>query len=305
MIYDNIIDINNISHGCALTVGMFDGVHTGHRHLLHLLQSEASRRGLRPLVVTFDRHPRQALGGQMELLMHHDYRLRTLESLGFDVVVIRFDAPMATLSACEFTRKYLHKQLGMKLLVLGYDNRFGSRQKDDFDQLPALAQELGFDIVQDEAVSVEGLTVSSTKVRQALIEGQVKLAQKLLGEEYTLTGNVVPGRHVGHTLGFPTANVQIEAQLLPMEGAYAIRARIEGQPDTLHGMVNIGPQPTFGSENKTVEVHLFTPCGDLYGRRLSISFVARLRDIRRFDSPEALVAQLKEDQKRSIELLNS
>lgn len=296
MIYYNIHDCSSLGVPCACTVGMFDGVHVGHRHLLSRLRTEAEARGLRPLVVTFDRHPKLALGGKLELLMHLQERLHTLEALGFDVVVLPFTPQVSALSACQFAQQYLVRLLGMRLLVLGYDNRFGNRQHDDFASLGRL----GFELVHDEPVAVEGITVSSTKVRHALQEGQVVLAEKLLGQRYSLDGEVVHGRHVGSSLGFPTANVQVEHLLLPREGVYAVAAQVEGLPDTLSGMVNIGPQPTFDSDNKVVEVNLFAPCGDLYGRHIRLSLVERLRDIRRFDSPQALTAQLREDKRHAL-----
>ena len=303
MIYHNIDNINALKEASAVTVGMFDGVHVGHRHLLRLLHDEAERRQLHPYVVTFDRHPKLALGGHTELLMGFDVRVRTLEALGFDVVVVPFTPQTASLSACAFAREVLCNQLGMQLLVLGYDNRFGNRQHNDFDCLEALGKEVGFGLLRDEAVAIEGITVSSTQVRLALQEGQVELAQRFLGQPYSISGTVVAGRRVGRQIGFPTANVQVENLLLPLEGAYAVRATVEGLPKSLEGMVNIGPQPTFGQEAKTVEVNLFGDCGDIYGRHISLAFAGRLRGIQKFDSPEALANQLLLDKQQSYDLL--
>jgi len=303
MIYYNIEDINNLQSGCALTVGMFDGVHMGHRHLLELLQREASSRNLHPLVVTFDRHPKVALGGQIELLMSRERRIRTLESLGLDVVVVPFNPEMAELSACDFARNILCHKLGARLLVLGYDNRFGNRQHNDFDLLPNVAQEEHFEILHDEAISIEGITVSSTKVRHALMEGKVELASRLLGQDHMVEGMIVDGRKVGRTLGFPTANVRVDNLLLPQEGVYAVRVKVEGITDMMQGMVSIGPQPTFGCTDKTVEVNLFGDCGDIYGRHIEMYFAAWLRSIMKFDSPEDLITQLQQDKEMSHDAL--
>lgn len=303
MIYYNIEDINDLDGGCALTVGMFDGVHMGHRHLLELLQREAQSRNLRPLVVTFDRHPKVALGGEIELLMSRERRMQTLESLGFDVVVVAFTPDMAALSACDFARQILSHKLGVRLLVLGYDNRFGNRQHNDFDFLPEVAQEEHFEIIHDEAVSIEGVTVSSTKVRHALKDGNVELASKLLGQNHMIEGTIVDGRKVGRKLGFPTANVRVENLLLPQEGVYAVRVKVEGMEEMMKGMVNIGAQPTFGCTQKTVEVNIFGDCGDIYGRHIEMHFAAWLRSIAKFDNPDALIAQLEQDRRKSHEAL--
>lgn len=306
---DNIYAINDIERGCAVTVGMFDGVHLGHRHILDLLQRQARERGLVPVVVTFDRHPRVVLGSDAE-------HFRTLSALqgrrtgGHSIaatdayeVVLPFDHELARLSACQFVRSYLVERMNMRLLVLGYDNVFGNRAANDFDLLPRLAGELGFGIVEDTAVEWDGAAVSSTRIRRALAEGDMAGANAMLGRAYTVEGTVVEGRHVGRRLGFPTANLQPcdPLQALPREGVYAARAVVDGTAWT--AMASLGPQPTFGCDAPTLEVHLLGSPGDLYGRRMQLSFVHRMRDIVRFDSPDALAAQLAEDSRQARALL--
>lgn len=304
MTFDNIYSINTISDGCAVTVGMFDGVHMGHRHLLQLLKRESEARNLTPVVVTFDRHPRVALGkGEgLRLLMPYEEREQVLGELGFEghVVVCEFTPEMAKLSACEFAEQYLVGKLNMKLLVLGYDNMFGNRQRDDFDRLPEVGIRCGFEMVNDTPLSLEGITVSSTKIRTAISEGNVALASRMLGQYYTLTGKVESGRKIGRSLGFPTANLNLgtELRLVPKEGVYAVKAMVEG--NEFLGMVNVGGQPTFGLDHNTIEVNLFGDCGDLYGKEVRLSFLDRLRDIRRFDSPEALRQQLLADKQEVL-----
>ena len=294
----------------AATVGMFDGVHVGHRHILSVLKATAEERGLRPVVVTFDRHPREVLssdGTPFPRLSTNGERARLIRDCGIDEIVeLHFDRALASLSACEFLREVLSHQLGAKALVLGYDNMFGNKQKDDFGRLPQEAARLGIALVEAQAIEVEGieecqpgLRVSSTKIRKYLTEGAMEKAAAMLGGPYSVTGTVEQGFHIGRTLGFPTANITLPdgGKLLPADGVYAVVCG--GQP----AMANLGCRPTFGCDARTLEVHLIGRHEELYGQELTVQFVARLREIRKFDSPEALAEQLEKDREAALRKL--
>ncbi len=291
---------------------MFDGVHVGHRSLLRLLLEEGEARNLSPVVVTFDRHPRQVLGHGEDLRMLSTYaeRMALLESCGVPrVAVVHFSAEVAELSACQFVQQFLLPRLHMKGLVLGYDNFFGSRSHNDFDLLPQLAAQAGFVLLRDIAVCVEGIEASSTEIRRRLAVGDIAFANRMLAVPYSLTGRVVSGRQKGRALGFPTANLAVSdpTKLLPQEGVYAVVASTQdasGMVRQWHGVANLGPQPTFGQVHSVPEVHLFNCHDNLYGCDLTLRFVAYLRDTRRFATTDALVAQLQSDCRQAAQLLS-
>lgn len=306
----DIVNIENISaleRKTMVTVGMFDGVHVGHRHLLAALLEGARATGLQPMVVTFDQHPRLVVrsrrddGKPVGLLTTLEERMEALESCGVPtVVMVHFTEQLASLSACRFTREYLLQQLNMQHLLLGYDNAFGSHKSNDFERLPALAEEMGFDISHDTAVKIDDIEVSSTQIRRALADGDLARANRMMGAPYSLRGTVVHGRHVGHSLGFPTANIAVDDphKMLPAAGVYALRTSIEGR--SYLAMANLGPQPTFHQECPTLEAHIIGYDGDLYGQPLAVQFLGRQREVRTFATPEALAAQLKEDKQQII-----
>lgn len=294
-----IDDIKELPFDSVVTVGMFDGVHIGHQHILSMLTAEARRLRMVPLVVTFDRHPQQVLCPDVPFLRvsTNEERYEHLHENGVtDVVEIHFAPEVAHLSACEFFREILVGRLHARSLVLGYDNMFGSKERNDFDRLPALALDMGVNVIVDTAVKYNDVEVSSTQIRKALLRGDVGLSAQMLGYRYRLWGEVVKGRQVGRQLGFPTANVCLDdaSKVLPADGVYAVCVVL---PDggVRMGMANFGGQPTFGLEKPVFEVNIFDFDGDLYGSTLSVEFVERLRDVCKFNGVEALVAQLNKD----------
>ncbi len=315
-------DISELPFDAAVTVGMFDGVHVGHRHILRMLDRVSAEQGLRGVVVTFDCHPRQVLNAESASSFRvntNEERYRLLEECGVEEVVeVHFSRATAELSACEFFEEVLLHRLRCKALVLGYDNMFGNRQRNDFDRLPALAESQGVRVVVDTPLSVDGVEVSSTQVRKALQRGDVRHAATLLGYPYRLWGTVVKGRQVGRTLGFPTANVCLDdsTKVVPAPGVYAVKVlgmeNIKPKGENCRtlechrrfvGMANFGGQPTFGLEKTVFEVNIFDFDGDLYGSVLAVEFVDRIRDVCRFDGVEHLVRQLEEDRQTAMELL--
>ena len=288
-LYDIHGPIDTITEPTAVTVGVFDGVHRGHRELLKGVS----------LVVTLTAHPSFVLGRRQSeyWLDDTDEHLRLLFEAGAKyVAVLPFTAEVASMSACRMAR-LLYDQLNMRSLLLGYDSRFGSKQDDDFDRLPQLAAELGFSLDRGEPFLLDGEPISSSRIRESLLRGAVDETARLLGRHYSLTGTVLHGRGVGHTLGFPTANIDMSQtrKMLPIDGVYAVRIRVEKLGLDNIGMANLGAMPTFGIDKPSLEVHLLDFDGDLYGQTITVEFIHRLRDIVRFDSAEALQIQLQHD----------
>lgn len=290
-LYDIHGPLHAIPDPTAVTVGVFDGVHRGHQALISQLSTLHSP--LSPLVVTLTSHPSFVLGRRQSeyWLDDPEEHLRLLFNAGAKyVAVLPFTAEVAQLSACAMAR-LLFEQMNMRALLLGYDSRFGSKQNDDFDRLPLLASELGFSLHRGEPYQVEGSPISSSRIRETLERGAVDETSALLGRPFAVAGAVQHGRGVGHTLGFPTANIDLSQtrKMLPKEGVYAVKL------STHVGMANLGAAPTFGIDRPTLEVHLLDFHGDLYGQTVNVEFLHRLRNIEHFSTPEALQQQLQKD----------
>ena len=292
---------------CVATIGMFDGVHRGHRFVLDSVKASAQEYGLASTVITFDKHPREVIqeGWKPQLLTTYDERMSLLEETGVDrCVVLSFTREMATLSACDFIR-LMARQLGVKVLLTGYDNRFGHNRSETFDDYVRYGKEVGMRVEKLPPANTHHPEISSSVIRRLLEKGDVRETAQCLTYPYRITGEVVKGEHVGTRLGFPTANLQVvdPRKMIPAAGVYAVRCMMDdGKGKVYKGMMNIGTRPTFGEHPQTLEVHLLDYRGDLYGQEITLTFVERLREERRFDSEEALKAQLEED-KRRIEIL--
>ncbi len=277
------------------TIGMFDGVHLGHQFVLRQVVSTARERGMLSLAVTFDR--------RQSLLMPTDEKVRQLTAAGITrVEVLPFTDALRQMTARDFMQQVLRDQFNVKVLLTGYDNRFGHNREEGYDDYVRYGRELGIEVLR---LPAEG-HVCSSLIRQQLQQGQVAEAAALLGYPYTIQGIVAHGEHVGTTMGFPTANLtpDCKQQLIPAPGVYAVMVRVDDDPVARHAMMNIGVRPTFGTHQTTLEAHLFHFHEDLYGHRLSVSFIARLRDERRFDDIEALKRQLHDDKQEAEEILN-
>lgn len=286
---------------CVATIGFFDGVHRGHQFLIRHLVEAANPEGLESTIITFDQHPRKVLQSdyQPELLSTLDSKLLLLSKTKVDnAVVLHFDKEMAALSAHDFMQKVLCEKLHVKKLFIGYDHRFGHNREETFEDYVRYGKELGMEIVQSQAFVLNDIHVSSSVIRSFLKEGEVALANLALGYPYTIIGKVVNGYHEGRKLGFPTANLDIShfGQLIPAPGVYAVKVRMENSVVWRQGMMNIGTRPTFGGKRVTLEAHIFHFDGDIYGQLLLVSFVKRIRGEQKFDNPNELAAQLKEDE---------
>ena len=292
---------------CVATIGFFDGVHRGHQFLISHLVETARQDGMPAVVITFDEHPRKVLQSdyQPEMLSTLDSKLLLLSKTEVDdAVVLHFTREMAALSAREFMQQVLHDHLHVKKLFIGYDHRFGHNREETFDDYVRYGKEMGIEVIKNQAYSMNGINISSSVIRSFLKEGEVDMANQCLGYPYTIIGKVVNGYHEGRKLGFPTANLDLShfGQMIPAPGVYAVKARLEGTVVWKQGMMNIGTRPTFDGKQLTLETHIFNFEGDIYDQLLLVSFVKRIRGERKFESPEELAAQLKEDEQMIINL---
>lgn len=297
---------------CVATIGFFDGVHLGHRYIINKVVETARREHLASAVITFARHPRQVLQSDWhpQLLSTLDEKVVLLSQTGVDLlVVLPFDVSMAALSAYRFMHDVLLRQLNVRILVMGYDNRFGhceAGSSEGFNDYVKYGRTMGMAVIQGDPFDAADIRVSSSKIRRFLNAGEVEQAASCLGRPYQLLGKVVSGHHVGTVLGFPTANLQPQDadKLVPAVGVYAVKVRLENSLEMKHGMMNIGRRPTFNGEHLTLETHIFRFEDNLYGHQMSVWFVGRLRSEMRFESREALIAQLELDARRAEEILN-
>ncbi len=304
----------------VVTVGTFDGVHRGHQAVIRYLTERAQVRKGKSVVVSFDPHPRVVVRGeQVPLLTTIDERAALLDAFGLDrFVVLPFTEALSNLSAEAYVEEVLVGRIGLQEIVVGYDHKFGSDRQGDSDLLKRMGGRHGFavDVISAQKVPGYGV-ISSSSIRQVLHEtGDVTRAREMLGRPYRLTGTVIEGEKRGRKLGFPTANIQPEDphKLIPRVGVYAVQVQIEDEERRYGGMMNVGRRPTFEDAGLHQEVHLldFPASGgeppvdaNLYGKQLRVEFVRRLRDERRFASPEALVRQLSEDRPHCINALTA
>jgi len=283
-------------------IGFFDGVHKGHQFLIRSIVEEARHRSMESMVISFDRHPRQVLndGYVPQLLCTNDDKQLLISHTDVDnMVILPFDKEMSMLSAEDFMRDVLAAQLGVKVLVLGYDNHFGHRgeKTEGFADYVRYGSELGIEVIQWTPLTVGGQNVSSSLVRKYVSEGEVEMAERCLGRPYKIQGTVVGGFQEGRKLGFPTANIDPSSveTMIPAPGVYAVKVRVEGTVADRRAMMNIGTRPTFDGHGLSLEVHIFDFSDDLYGKTISVAFCHRLREERKFDSPEELAEQLSGD----------
>ena len=301
--------LNSNSQPCVATIGFFDGVHRGHQFLIANVMEEAKRAGLASLVITFDRHPRQVLNQayQPQLLTTLERKLQLISLTGVDnVAVLRFSKEMASLTAKEFMRQVLAESLNVKVLVIGYDNRFGHDRTEGFDDYVAYGRELGIQVVQAKSYTLDNMKVSSSLIRSFLEGGEVEMASHCLYRPFELYGTVKKGFQEGRKLGFPTANLDLgnSGQIIPKDGVYAVWATVDGHSHRWPAMMDIGSRPTFGGSQLSLEVNIIGFHGNLYDKQVKVQFVSRVRDNRKFDSTDSLAEQLRKDQEYIIDILN-
>jgi riboflavin kinase/FMN adenylyltransferase len=301
-------DLNPIP-GAVVTSGTFDGVHIGHQKILTRIKEIAQIKGGETVVITFWPHPRLILypdNHQLQLLSTFDEKCEILREQGIDhLVAIPFTKQFSQLSSVQFIQKVLIEKIGTRTLVIGYDHRFGKNREGSFEHLKSNAQVYGFDVEEISKQEVDDIAVSSTKIRKALDLGEVEIAHSYLGRPYSFTGVVVEGNKIGRNLGFPTANIYIEEKykLIPADGVFAVLVLVKNQ--SLKGMLNIGIRPTIGDQKRMIEVNIFDFEGDLYGEKIKIELVKRIRSEKKFDNLEQLKKQLDEDKNLAIEILST
>jgi riboflavin kinase / FMN adenylyltransferase len=282
----------------VVTVGTFDGVHAGHRAILGELTMRAAASGGRSVVITFHPHPRTVVGrADVGQLCSLEERLGQIGRLGVDAaLVLEFTYEFSRQTPREFCLRYLIRGVGVREVVIGYDHMFGRDREAGLRELRGLGTEFGFGVRVVDPVSIEGGVVSSSRIRELLLQGDVERAATCLGRPYSAPGTVVKGDGRGTQVGFPTANIrpEMEQQILPADGVYFVSVDLEGEQ--AYGMSNIGVRPTFETDGKrTIEVHLFEHRGELYGRKLTLYFLKRLRGEKKFASAGDLVRQLNAD----------
>ncbi len=289
-----------------VTIGNFDGIHLGHRQLLANLVWEAHREGTKAIVITFDPHPKMLIHPERRpfyLITSLEEKLNLIAQCGIDaVIVIGFSLKYAQTSATDFITDFLWEKLKIRRIVIGHDYTFGRGKEGNEALLISYGKKLGFEVEVINAFAARGTIISSTRIRQAILGGDMETAQALLGRPYNVAGLVVAGQRRGAGLGFPTANIEPEKELIPPDGVYAVLARWEGRE--IGGVMNIGTNPTFGDQKSSLEVHLFDFDKDIYGHRLDVSFIKRLREERAFSEVEQLVEQIRHDVRVAREILN-
>ena len=299
-----ITNSSQIEHETLATVGFFDGVHCGHRYLIDRMKEQARIMGLKTAIITFLVHPRKVLQQdyQPKLLNGLEERLQQLNSTGIDYgYILDFTRDFSEITACDFIQQVLRKQLKVKELLVGYDHKFGKDRMDACEQYAAYGQACGMIVRQVEKLPETDEHISSTAIRRMLTEGRIREATASLSYAYTLEGEVVHGNHLGRTIGFPTANLDLndKDKIIPHEGVYAVDVEVEGQ--RYKGMAYIGKRPTVTSNGELrVEVHIFDFDKDIYGEQLRAKFVEFLRPDMRFDNLDQLKRQLAEDKRNAV-----
>ncbi|EKB50705.1 bifunctional riboflavin kinase/FAD synthetase [Cecembia lonarensis] len=291
----------------VVTSGTFDGVHLGHQKILKRIRTIADEIGGETILITFWPHPRLVLypnEHNLRLLTTFEEKTKLLKDFGIDhLLTIPFTKEFAALSSAEFIQQILVDTIKTRKLVIGYDHRFGKNREGGFDYLKANMHHFGFELEEISREDVDNVGVSSTKIRKALEEGKVEVANEYLGRPYELNGIIIKGQQLGRAIGFPTANIHIphDYKLIPCDGAYAVTANVEGE--THQGMLNIGNRPTVNGNSQTIEVNLFDFDGDLYDKRIAVQLKAYLRPEVKFSDLDELKGQLQQDKEAALRLL--
>lgn len=299
---------NTYSKGpSVITIGTFDGVHIGHQKIIERLVKVGETKNLEAVVLTFFPHPRMVLQKDfnIKLLNTIDERKELLSKLNLEALIVKtFNSEFANLSARDYVKTILVDELNAKHIIIGYDHHFGKNRSANIDDLKSFGKEFGFEVEEISAQDIKDVAVSSTKIRNAISEGDMVTANSYLGNPYFLTGTVVRGKGLGRQIEFPTANIHVKEdyKLIPKNGVYVVSAKIDSVP--VYGMMNIGTNPTVNGDKQTIEVHFFNIDKNLYGHILKVNVLHRLRDERKFESVGLLQEQLRQDQKDALKFNN-
>lgn len=309
-VYYSLEDFSKLDNA-VVTTGTFDGVHIGHKKIMDRLNSVAARTGGESVLLTFNPHPRIVLQPDADLKMINSQqeKIELLKKTGLDHLIIHpFTKEFSRTKSLDFVRDILVNQIGAKKLVIGYDHHFGRNREGSFEHLKEFGPVYGFEVEEIPAEDIEDVTVSSTKIRKALAEGDLETANDYLGYEFPMSGTVVEGEKIGKSLGYPTANLMVEEiyKLIPADGIYAVSIDFPASPETSYeGVCNIGMRPTFSGKFKTIEVHIFDFERNIYGEQIKVTFKHFLRPERKFENAEALVKQMDLDCAQARKLLDS
>jgi riboflavin kinase/FMN adenylyltransferase len=307
-IFHSINDFHVSTNGSIkktiLTLGTFDGVHFGHKKILEKLTQNTENGKYESLVLTFFPHPRMVLqeDSDIKLLNTIDEKIDLLNKIGIQNLVIHpFDEEFSRLTAEEFVKNILVDQFHIHKIIIGHDHRFGRNRTANIEDLKTFGKQYNFEVEEISAQEIKEVSVSSTKIRQALSEGTISLANEYLGYNYSLTGIVAKGKQLGRTIGFPTANIQLEEnfKLIPKNGVYIVKSIINDK--TVLGMMNIGNNPTVEGKTQTIEINFFDFNEDLYGQKITISLLERIRSEQKFDSVSLLKEQLEKDKNTALD----
>ena len=308
-VFNNIAQVRNISNA-VVTIGTFDGVHIGHQAIFKRMKELAQSVDGQTVVVTFSPHPRQVLNidsSNLRFICTEEEKLKRFEQLGIDnVVVIKFTKEFARTPSDEFIKDFIIERIKPSYIVVGYDHHFGKNRMGDFELLSKLGQQFNFKVERVEAQDVDEVAVSSTKIRHALAIGDVATANRLLGYPYSVTAEVVRGNMIGRTIGFPTANLELQKEYRLINNAGVYTCLVDYNGLTYKAMANIGKRPTIGDrddDNFIVEVNIFDFDQDIYGQHITVRFLDRIRDEVKFTGLEALKAQLNQDRERAKKML--
>lgn len=299
-VHQGIEKYNHKDQSSVLTIGTFDGVHIGHQRIIQRLNEIKNKPFERSMILTFYPHPRRVLdhSNDIKMLTTMDEKTHLLEKFGLDELIIEpFTKEFSRLSALDFVRDILVRQLHLKQLVIGYDHHFGKNREGNFEQLTEFGELYDFTVEKISAQEIESVSVSSTKIRKAIEGGDMATANKYLGYNYLLTGEIIKGQGIGRKINFPTVNLSIpeDFKLIPKKGVYVVRAHFN--EESIFGIMNIGFRPTVGGKGQTIEIHLLDFYGDLYGSKMRIEVLTRLRDEKKFESIENLAEQISKDEK--------
>ncbi len=288
------------------TIGTFDGVHLGHQKILQRLVEKSKKLKLVPTVLTLFPHPRMVLHPNEPIKLLHtiDERISFLKRTGINNVVVKeFTKDFSNLSPRDYVKNILVDDLKTDYIIIGHDHHFGKNRSANITDLKVFAEDYNFTVEEISAQDVDDVTISSTKIRNALNEGEVTLANSFLGYDYFITGKVVEGDKLGRKLGFPTANIHIKEnyKLIPKDGVYVVKSTIDDA--VIFGMMNIGSNPTVGKNKRSIEVHFFDFKNDLYSKTLKVEFLSRLRDEVKFENVNALRNQLEKDKTNALNFI--
>lgn len=304
----NSIESFNATKPTIVTIGTFDGVHFGHKKIVAQITKNAHALNCESLALTFFPHPRMVLqeGTEMKQLNTLNEKIALLDNLGIDNLVIHpFDKEFSRLTAEEFVKKVLVDVFKIKKIIIGHDHRFGRNRTATIDDLINFGETYGFEVEQISAEEINEVSISSTKIRNALLEGNIELAANYLGYDYSLSGIIFKDKQLGRTIGYPTANITIEEdyKLIPNNGVYIAKSVLNGK--TVFGMMNIGTRPTVDGTKQTIEINFFDFNQDLYGQKITISLLHRMRSEQKFESIDALKNQLCKDKKTALTFIKN